>query len=356
MEALFDFAIVIPLYNKAFYIKQTIESVKNQTYGSWQIIVIDDDSTDDSYEITETLKQEFSDDNKFKLVRRRDFSPDKKGGSVCRNIGLKLSSSKFLLFLDADDLLLPFCLKNRIDHIQRYPYNDMYIFNVAYCKGVNKQVYLKQMPSTWTKFCFYIAHNKRRFFLKHFLVSDVMWHTSGPIWDSEFINRIGGFNEDFQRLQDPEIHTRALLETNIKLKYLMHRSDYDILHRTDDDRIVWDRMEFFDKRIKAIEQYIKYFSNSIEHSERKYLKYLQGYLILAETLAYRHMRSELDNSNIGVYLSEIDKLYQINLVKVLCDQKFYFFKKIYRKLISNKALIKMKLPGVLLILYKKVIL
>lgn len=94
------FSIIIPLYNKGKLIKRAIDSVLLQTYQSYEIIVVDDGSTDDSA----SFVKEYSD------KRIRYFFQNNRGVSFARNKGIDVSSGEWLVFLDADDELLPCAL------------------------------------------------------------------------------------------------------------------------------------------------------------------------------------------------------------------------------------------------------
>ena len=86
-------SVIIPLYNKENYIAETINSVLNQTYTDFEIIVINDGSTDNSLQELEKIE-----DKRLKL-----FSIENAGVSVARNIGVKKSKYDYIAFLDADD-------------------------------------------------------------------------------------------------------------------------------------------------------------------------------------------------------------------------------------------------------------
>jgi glycosyltransferase involved in cell wall biosynthesis len=90
-------SVIIPCYNAEKYILQTLESVFAQSYANYEIIVIDDGSTDESYEILQDIKHE----------KLRIFTQKNQGPSAARNHGMALASGKYLQFLDSDDLLLP---------------------------------------------------------------------------------------------------------------------------------------------------------------------------------------------------------------------------------------------------------
>lgn len=96
------FSIIIPLYNKEFPIRQTLKSILLQTYTDFEVIIVDDGSTDDSVSVVNEVK-----DNRFKLIHQLNAGPSK-----ARNTGLKYSKGEWILFLDADDDLLPCALEH----------------------------------------------------------------------------------------------------------------------------------------------------------------------------------------------------------------------------------------------------
>src|SRR5579875_322194 len=88
-------SIIIPLYNAEKYIIETIDSALQQSYKNIEIIIIDDGSTDSSFNVAETYKS----DNII-VVKQEN-----KGASAARNHGLKLAKGEYIQFLDADDIL-----------------------------------------------------------------------------------------------------------------------------------------------------------------------------------------------------------------------------------------------------------
>lgn len=100
----------MPVYNKESRIKKSIESALNQTYKNFELIIIDDGSTDNSKKIIENYKEK---DSRIVLLEQ-----DNKGVSYSRNLGLGLSKAEYISFLDADDELDSRFLENMVKSIE----------------------------------------------------------------------------------------------------------------------------------------------------------------------------------------------------------------------------------------------
>lgn len=105
------FSVIIPLYNKEKYIYDTIKSVLCQTYADFEIIVVNDSSTDRSLEIVSQVND----------VRLKVYTKPNGGVSAARNYGIKKASHEFIAFLDADDLWEPVYLENVASAIKLFP-------------------------------------------------------------------------------------------------------------------------------------------------------------------------------------------------------------------------------------------
>ena len=88
-------SIIMPSYNTGKFIKETINSVLNQTYNNWELIIVDDCSTDDTEEIVNAIK-----DNRIKFLKNSTNS----GAAISRNKAIKEAKGKWIAFLDSDDL------------------------------------------------------------------------------------------------------------------------------------------------------------------------------------------------------------------------------------------------------------
>src|ERR1035437_8876807 len=106
-------SIIIPAYNAARYLGETLESIQNQTYANFECIIINDNSTDDTVKIVTAIA---SADKRFKLLNKGRSCPN--GVSSSRNFGLAQCAGKYVQFLDADDLALPTMLEEKVQLLE----------------------------------------------------------------------------------------------------------------------------------------------------------------------------------------------------------------------------------------------
>ena len=102
-------SIIMPSYNTAPYIKQTIQSVLDQTYTNWELIIVDDYSTDNTDEVVDTIKD----------CRIRYFKNEKNSGAaISRNKALRKAKGQWIAYLDSDDLWMPEKLEKQIKFME----------------------------------------------------------------------------------------------------------------------------------------------------------------------------------------------------------------------------------------------
>lgn len=303
-------SIIIPNYNKSKYISCTINSLKKQTIENWECIIIDDNSSDNSLEI---IKKLTLNDNRFLNF----FEKTNRGACYCRNLGIEHSSGKYILFLDADDIITDNCLENRLSVISEDKDLDFLVFSTGtfYKKlGDSKQV--------WNDF--------KGNHLNRFLAHDLPWVICSLVWKKSFLRNIGCFNESLDRLQDVDLHTRALISKNVK--YSINNFDNpDSFYRIDNNRIS-NYKEFLLNDIKGKIEFIKSM-NKIGLFGNKYLKgtYLECFNLLfvsykkntiGKTDLLKLKKYILNNKKcLSLNNFEISLIYFYILIRI---NKFYF--------------------------------
>lgn len=208
-------SVVTPMFNNELYIGETIKSVISQSYANWEMIIVDDGSTDNSCKEVEKYVQI---DSRIKLYKR-DRLP--KGVSTSRNIGIDKTKGNYIMFLDADDLLYPHCFKKRIKTVQDNDPLDFIVFQMDALSplGMVKGRYQTKIYDNY---------------LYAFLAHNIAWSVTCPLWDTRFLKeKVIGFDERLNRLEDPDIHTKALLVENVKYRVYAELEYTDSTYRVD---------------------------------------------------------------------------------------------------------------------------
>lgn len=109
-------SIVVPMHNAKNYIKHTVQSVLDQTYENWELILVDDCSTDETLEVLENFVDTLPETQKTKI--RLIKLSDNVGAANTRNAGTKTAQGRYLCFLDADDLWLPTKLERQLSFMR----------------------------------------------------------------------------------------------------------------------------------------------------------------------------------------------------------------------------------------------
>jgi glycosyltransferase involved in cell wall biosynthesis len=191
MQALVS--VIIPLFDRAELICESIQSVLSQTYPHWELVVVDDGSTDGSDKVAMAYAEE--DERIHFYCRNRE----PKGAPTCRNIGLEKSRGEYVIFLDSDDLLAPWCLEERIQNFQPDSSSDFLVF---------QQLSFKEKAGDSQRMWNHLTKTEND--LCRFLKGDTPWQTSSVIWKKESLLKISGWKEGLLSWQDCDLHIRAL--------------------------------------------------------------------------------------------------------------------------------------------------
>jgi len=132
-EVLPKVCVIIPAYNRAEFIRETIDSVLNQTYKNIELIVVDDGSTDCTMEIL----QEYKD----RLVVLQHPGGVNKGQSAAINLGMIKSANKYVAILDSDDLFAPEKIQLQVEFLEKHPYIGLVYGNGYAINERGKKIY-----------------------------------------------------------------------------------------------------------------------------------------------------------------------------------------------------------------------
>ncbi|CUH39461.1 GDP-mannose:glycolipid 4-beta-D-mannosyltransferase precursor [Jannaschia seosinensis] len=187
-------SVVMPVFNRADSVREAIDSVRAQTYANWELLVVDDGSSDDSVDVVSQLIEETGDD-RIRLIRL----PENSGVSAARNAGLREAGGEIIAYLDSDNVWTPNFLMVMAGELLGQPAEVAAAYcgqRIMHCCGtddhpINELIAIRIGP-------FHMALMENRNFI------DLNCY----VHRREMFEKFGGFNEAMRRLVDWELILR----------------------------------------------------------------------------------------------------------------------------------------------------
>lgn len=192
-------SIIIPTYNRAEVIAETLKSVLLQTYQNWECIIIDDRSTDNSFEIIDAYSKS---DSRFKFIVKDNKR--KKGASTSRNIGIENATGDYIQFLDSDDLLHAEKIEHQIALLNE---NDR--FTISTCLWERFETSIKEINEFHNKADYRSFDNTEEYF-KTIGKYGGFFPPEAFLISRDLINFSGYWNESLTNNDDGEFFFRIL--------------------------------------------------------------------------------------------------------------------------------------------------
>ena len=198
-------SIIIPLFNKEKFIEQTLKSVSQQTFSNWECIIIDDKSTDKSFQIA---RDYIKNDKRFSLIKNLN-----KGAGAARNLGLRDAKGKYIQFLDADDVISDEKLESQVALFQKNHEISFVTCAWGRFRQSNFESYHQYMDS-------YRDFDSSLQFLESLITSKGYFPIHSYLIRREIINKAGYFNESLSLNDDGEFMMRVIVNSK-KIKFAL---------------------------------------------------------------------------------------------------------------------------------------
>lgn len=302
------FSVVLTVYNKENHLQKTLQSIFDQTYQNFEVIVVNDGSTDRSVEILEANK------GKLDIL----INQSNKGVSFARNRGVKESSGKFISFLDGDDLWHPTHLQLTYELIEKYPNAGLY--SLAYQKCIFQTEFTNKYNNIPQDYIGYVPD-----YFKNSLKTEIAW-TSGVTVPRQIFERVGYFSEQLRSGQDTDMWIRIAL--NFKVAF---NNSITVTRTYSDDNMHLSQSEYTDDRLTLANKFI-----TEEEQNNSFKKYMDGYRyslaidqkLKGNFLEFQKLKKQISKSNLN---------WKQRLLLRLSGKKLRFLKKLQKSLMKRKV-------------------
>ncbi|MBK6935111.1 MAG: glycosyltransferase family 2 protein [Bacteroidales bacterium] len=182
-------SIILPTYNRAYIIEKGINSLLNQTYQDFEIIIVDDGSTDNTEEIIKKLQEK---DKRIKYIKLKT----NKGAATARNIGIKAARGEYIAFQDSDDEWMHEKLEKQVKVLDTSS-KEVVVYTGFWKLECNKKTYIPNKNIS----------NKEGNIHKELLKVNLIGTPSILLY-KQSLEKIGAFDENLPRLQDWDLSIR----------------------------------------------------------------------------------------------------------------------------------------------------
>lgn len=197
-------SIIIPSFNRKDLLVEAVESCLNQTWSDFEIVIVDDGSTDGTDMMVAGMQaSSWPRDQVFY------FKQTNRGAAAARNLGLRLTNSRYVQFLDSDDLLASTKIAKQVNLLET-PENAN--ASCCYCFGSMGKIREKELDSSSVRIGSGVEDPRE-------LISELCsrrvhgMQTSAPLWRRDFLMQRAGWREDIALGDDLEYHIRMLVDT-----------------------------------------------------------------------------------------------------------------------------------------------
>ncbi len=237
------FSVIIPLYNKEKFVENAVKSALKQTFSDYEIIIVNDGSTDNS----EAIVKAFTD------PRIQYFSKENEGVAVARNFGINKAVGEYICFLDADDYWYPDFLKTMYSYIQKLP--EQKVFSCA----IEVETKHKSFSPT------YSITKKSDFEIVNFFDASqrecVLW-TSSTVLHKSVLTTVGQFDAQIKKSEDTELWIRVGLHYpivfiwKILAKYVYDENSISLNFRYFFEHYTFEKYTLEEKKNPKLKHYL----------------------------------------------------------------------------------------------------
>lgn len=187
-------SVIIPVFNRAALIEETLQAIADQSYTNWECILVDDHSTDTTVDVVNKF---IAKDQRFHLYSRPDDR--RKGACSCRNYGFEKAKGVFVNWFDSDDIMHQDFLSLKVEAISKSNDIDGVVSKTAFFKDNIDNVYDQEKRTVLTSNL-----------LEDFISVTISWYLPDVLWRKSFVEGKPLFDEALLMGQDRNFHIKML--------------------------------------------------------------------------------------------------------------------------------------------------
>lgn len=290
-------SVIVPIYNSEKYLQECLESLKNQDYNSYEVILIDDGSTDKSKKICETFTTQNSN---FKL-----YSQENLGASSARNMGISKANGEYIIFVDSDD----YCKSNMLEELSKKLKEDSLL-----AFGYIKKYRNKELIVNTKSFC---INNKNEIYEKIFMDNAIGGNIANKVFSAKIIKQYNiKFNLNIHYCED----MLFLYEYVKKCNEVIYIEDTYYYYRMRKSSVSFN---FIDKKNVSILDAYSYIILDMKNNNRIIYFLMYNYL-----LCYMKLKKVIGNYSVNKDIVKKEKkILQMNNLSFKDKFKYYFIYK-----------------------------
>ncbi|WP_299130598.1 glycosyltransferase family 2 protein [uncultured Winogradskyella sp.] len=200
-------SIIIPTFNRAHVIYETLNSIISQSYTNWECIVVDDGSLDGTVSL---LSDFIAKDSRIQFYKRPADLP--KGANTCRNYGYKIAKGEFVNWFDSDDVMCPNFLEQHVTQL-----NEDSTLDFSSCLYFQFTDETPSMDSNYKPVKPLIFQSKN--YIEDYILHGLYFITNSILWRKNFLDNKDLFDAQMHRAQEWDFHLRMLCY-NPQYKYI----------------------------------------------------------------------------------------------------------------------------------------
>lgn len=253
-------SIVIPVYNNPLLLKIMVESIIEQDYCNWELLLVDDGS---DIKTVELIKSFCKKDNRI-LLHKRERLP--KGAPTCRNLGFEHARGKYVIFFDADDYVASNCLSQRVEFMEAHENLDYAVFPAA---TFNEKI-------GDGKVSYGIPNNRRKDDLYYFLMPRLPFVVWNNIYRRDSLLKYGIYwDEHLKSLQDSDYNIECFI-AGLKYEYADKHISPDYYYRVSTNASIAKKMVSLSHLNSHLYLYQKMINGIRKHFGNKYDRILKN--------------------------------------------------------------------------------